>query len=136
MTVRSWCDMKVPGISYKMIPGSFIPNNTSDPATQYGVGFSVTRAAAGRWLVTLEEPFADFVGIVAGLQLASSDTDSHEVRVGDISVANKTFEILHLTSADVSTTDLALADITASTTVRKIHFMCVIAREDIPGNGV
>lgn len=136
MAVRSWSQKLVPGVSYKEIEGSFIPNNTSDPATTYGVGFSVTRAAAGRWLVTLEEPFADFVKILPGLQLASSDTDHHEVRIGDQSVTNKTFEILHLTSADVSTTDVALADITASGTARKIHFSCTIAREDIPGNGV
>lgn len=133
---HSWNDIQCHGRTHQLIAGSFIPNNASDPATTYGTGFTVTRTGTGVWKVTLSEAFADFVSIVVTGQYASAEADAHQFLVGDISITNKTFEIKHVGSADVSGTDLAAADITASTTARKVNFMCVVAQMDIPGAGV
>lgn len=136
MTVRSWNQPECAGVGYREIHGSFIPNGSDPIATQYGVGYSVARVGAGVYRVTLEEGFADFVSITPGIQVATADTQARLVRIGDQSVANKTFEIVHIAGAAVQTNHPVAADISTSGVANKIHFRCVVAKQDVPGAGV
>jgi hypothetical protein len=136
MTIRSWCDPQCAAVGQKEIHGSFIPNGSSAIATTYGVGFSVAWTSTGVWTVTLEEGFADFLNIQLTGQWATADTRDHFLRVGGISVANKTFAIVHRDSADASATAPALANIATSGTANKIHFVVTVAQQDVPGAGV
>lgn len=136
MAIRSWNQPECAGVGHREICGSFIPNGASAVATVYGVGFSVARANTGVWTVTLEEGFADFVSIDVGVQVATADTQARLVRVGDQSVANKTFDIVHLAGAAVQTNHPVAADISTSGVANKIHFRCVVAKQDVPGAGV
>jgi hypothetical protein len=127
---------KVAASNQLWIAGSFIPNGTGSIGTQYGLGYSVTRTSAGLFKVTLKNPFANFVSIVATPQFASANADEVTVKVGDISVSNKTFELKVLTSADTTTDHPDPDDISTSTTANKINFVCVVALADVPGAGV
>lgn len=124
------------GIGHLMIAGSFIPNGLSAIATKYGAGFTVARISAGVYRVTLTNGFADFVSLVPSLQLATGNLLSRQVRIGTISVANRTFEIEHLAAADTATAHPVAADISTSGTANKIHFIAVVALSDVPGAGV
>jgi hypothetical protein len=124
------------GSMQRWIAGSFVPDTANDPTTVYGRGFTVTRSGSGEWTVTLDKKFENFISIVVTGQLASSNADAHQYLVGDISVANRTFEIKHVTAADVSTTDLAAADVATSGTANKVNFICVVATSDVAGAGV
>ena len=141
MTIRAKRYAKTAGAAQTIIAGSFIPNGSSAISTTrgtglFGFGFTVARTGTGKYKVTLDRSFANFVSIVVGGQFASADGNAHQFLVGDQSVTNKTFEIMHLTSADVSTTNLAAADISTSGTANKVHFICVVADSDVPGAGV
>lgn len=133
---HSWEPIYTHGKTHRVIAGSFIPNGTGAISTTYGTGFTVARADVGEYTVTLDEPFADFVYLDAGGQFATADADVHDFRIGDISVANKTFQIVHLYSDDTTTDHPAAADIAASGTANKVHFVAIVALEDIPGSGV
>lgn len=119
-----------------VIVGSFIPNGAGAIATKYGRGFTVARTSAGLWTVTLQVPFTNFVSIVAGGQWASANADAHQYTIGDISIANKTFAIKHLASADVSTTNWVATDISTSGTANKVNFVCHVAMSKVPGAGI
>lgn len=136
MTILKQRNVTSPGVNHVLIAGSFIPNGSGAIATQYGRGFSVTRTSTGLYKVTLSQSFANFVSIVVTGQFASNITATHVFTVGGISIANKTFEILHLEAADTGADEPKVADISTSTTVNKINFMCVVALSDIPGAGV
>jgi hypothetical protein len=136
MTIRKLHKLTSPGIGYCVVAGSFIPAGTGAIVTKFGTGFSVARTGVGRYRVTLDQPFADFVSLVVGAQFASANNDGHQVTPGDISIVNRTFEIQHLSSTDVSATDIAAADIATSGTANKVHFIAVIALSDVPGAGV
>lgn len=136
MTIRSWHDDEVACVGERKLAGGFIPNGAGAIATQYGVGFSVAWTSTGVWTVTLDEGFADFLNITLTGQWATADTRDHFLRVGGISIANKTFAIVHRDSADASATAPAVADIATSGTANKLHFVVTVARNDIPGSGV
>lgn len=131
-------DLKTPGVKYVDVVGSFLPNGSSAVATKYGTGFTVARTGVGVFRVTLTRPFAWFVAVVAGITI--DDVDAHQLPTSALTVptasANGFFDITHLTAADVSTTDLAAADITASGVLRRIHFRATVAESDVPGAGV
>jgi hypothetical protein len=129
----------VPQNKVTVLAGSFLPNGSSAVETTYGaVGWSVARTGTGVFRVTITRPFAAFVSVTTGL--AIDDVNSHELPASALTVptssANGYFDITHLTSADVSATDLAAADITASGALRRISFIAVLADSDVPGNGV
>lgn len=136
MTLRKSYPMRTLVNSNLTIAGSFIPNGSSAITTKYGSGFSVVRTSTGLYTVTLDVPFTNFVSIVVSGQFASAEADAHQFLVGGISITSKTFAIKHVTSADVSTTDLAAGDISASGTANKINFICVVATSDVPGAGI
>lgn len=136
MTLRKTYPARMAGAAHRIIAGSFIPNGSSTISTKYGYGFSVAYTATGTYTVTLDAPFSNYVSIVVTGQFATSEADSHQFLVGTCSVTNKTFVIKHVTSTDVSTTDLAAADISTSGTANKINFICIVAQSDIPGAGV
>jgi hypothetical protein len=127
MTIRKHAFAKTAAPNQLIVAGSFIPNGSGTIATKYGKGFTVSRASTGIFTVTFDQPFRDFVSLTVTGQFASSDDDGHQFQIGDISVANKTFKILHLKSTDVSSTDIALADISTSGTANKINFIAVLA---------
>lgn len=138
MTARKSYRAAFSSSNLEFIVGSFIPNGASTIATKYGVGFSVAWLSTGAWTVTLDDVFADFVSITVTGQFATSNADAHQFLVGDISRTSTTrsFVIKHVTAADVSTTDLAAADISTSGTANKINFICAVATADVPGAGV
>lgn len=136
MTTGYHQDDTVSSLYQRVIRGSFIPNGSGAVGTVYGAGFTVSRTGVGTFLVTLDDPFADFLKVSANVQVASADTTVRDVRIGDISITNKTFVIKHLASADTTTTHPVAADISTSGTANKIHFECVVITEDIPGSGI
>lgn len=130
---------KVPQNKVSIVAGSFLPNGASAVATTYGaVGWSVARTGTGVFRVTITRPFAAFVSVQTSI--TTDDVNSHELPTSALTVptgsANGYFDITHITSADVSSTDLAAADISASGALRRIHFIAVLADSDVPGNGV
>jgi hypothetical protein len=130
--------LKSNGAKYVQVDGSFLPNGSSAVSTKYGFDFTVARTDVGVFRVTLDQPFSAFVRVFAGVSI--DDTNAHDVIPSALTVptstANGYFDLTHVTSADVSGTDLAAADITASGTLRRIHFSAVLALGDFPGNGV
>lgn len=138
MAIVPQFDAQTTGSNHLRIDGSFIPNGTNNTiATKFGTGFTVVRAGtAGVYTVTLSQKFANFVSINLTLQMATSDTQVRVLRVGDQSVSNKTFQIVHLASANTTTTHPLAADINTSGTANKIHFSVVVAMSDVPGAGV
>lgn len=133
---HNWEPAFTHGKYHRTIYGSFIPNGTGAISTTYGTGFTVARADVGEYTVTLDEPFADYVYLDASAQFATANADVHDVRIGDISIANRTFQIVHLESDDTTTDHPAAADIATSGTANKINFVAVVALESIPGSGV
>jgi hypothetical protein len=132
-------DAKVPQSKLVCVAGSFLPNGTDAVATTYGkVGWTVARTGVGVFRVTITRPFAGFVSVIAGITI--DDVNAHELPISAETVptasANGYFDITHITAADVSSTDLAAADITASGALRRINFIAWLAESDVPGNGV
>jgi hypothetical protein len=131
-------DLKTAGVKHVLVAGSFLPNGSSAVATTYGVGFTVARTGTGVFRVTLTRPFKGFVSVIAGITI--DDTNAHELPIKSETVptatANGYFDITHLTSSDVSTINLAAADITASGALRRINFIAVLAESKVPGAGV
>ncbi len=124
------------GSNQLTIDGSFIPNGSSAIATKYGYGFSVAYKSTGVWTVTLDDVFKDFISLGAWGQFATSESDAHQYLIGDISIPNRTFDIKHVGSTDVSGTDLAAANISTSGTANKVNFRAVVALARVPGAGV
>lgn len=128
---------KVAGASYKLITGSFFPDGTNAPNI-LGMGFEVAHAGTGLWTVTIEIPFNNFVSLWAFK--STDETNNYLLNALALTVPTSTargsFQILHKASADVSTTNYAAADITASGLLRRIHFGVELALADVPGNGV
>lgn len=121
----------VPG--NKVIYGGFLCNGSSDPATTYGRGFTVARTATGVWTVTITEPMSSFVCVLATLNMPDSATTTHEIRIGDKSAANGTFQITNQSTADSSTTDFALADVAAATD-QAVYFLCIVSESGLVGS--
>lgn len=135
--MRKGYKLETTGIGHRLIPGSFIPDgSTTAITTKYGTGYTVTRTGTGKYKVVLDQSFANFVSITLTPQFASSNDDGHQLQVGDISITNRSFEIIHLTSTNVATNDIAVGDISTSGTANKINFLVVVALSDIPGAGV
>jgi hypothetical protein len=138
ITMRKTSVLRTPAVKTVQIDGSFLPNGSSAVSTTYGFGFSVARTDVGVFRVTLDQPFTQFVRVFADISI--DDVNAHDVIPSGLTVPTGStrgyFDLTHVTAADVSTTDLAAADITASGALRRIHFSVVIAQGDIPGNGV
>jgi hypothetical protein len=134
--LKQWFTARIAGTGHRIIAGSFIPNGTGLITSLFGVGFTVTRQGVGTYRVTLNDPFSDFVAVGATGKFASNEATKHSFAVGDQSITGKWFEIVHQASADVSGTNLAAADITASGVVNKVNFIAVVARSDVIGAGV
>jgi hypothetical protein len=124
------------GACQRVVAGSFIPAGAGAIVTKYGTGFTVARAGVGLYTVTLDAPFAWIVAVLLTPQFATTEGDAHQLLLGDTSIANRLFQIKHLGSADVSTTDLAAADVATAGTSNRIHFLAVVAESDVPGAGI
>ena len=124
------------GNCQRVVAGSFIPAGTGPIVTKYGVGFTVARAGVGLYTVTLDAPFAWVVCASVQGQFAGAEADAHQFLLGDMNVANRTFQIKHVGSADVATADLAAADIATSGVLNRIHFLVIVAESDVPGAGI
>lgn len=123
------------GQAQRIVAGSYAPSAALTPTSVKGKGFSVAWSATGIHVVTVDGPVADFVSIVPSLQIISSDGSTHQLTVGAVDAAARTFQICHKAAADEAATEAALADIAAAATSR-IHFACVVAESDVPGAGV
>lgn len=58
----------------KAVAVSFMPNGSSAPATANNRGnalYSVTRSAAGKWEVTLDDIYPNVIGITLGIERAT-----------------------------------------------------------------
>jgi hypothetical protein len=124
------------GNCQRVVAGSFIPAGTGPIVTKYGTGFTVARAGVGLYTVTLDAPFAWIVAVLLNGQFAGAEADAHQFLLGDVNLANRTFQIKHVGSADVSGTDLAAADIATSGLLNRIHFLAIVAESDVPGAGI
>lgn len=70
-----------------VVAGSFAPNSTSDPAAASNKGSlvsTVTRAAAGRWTVTLKIPVKSVIAMVPGRREVANNVKS-DVEFGTVS---------------------------------------------------
>ena len=124
------------GACQRVVAGSFIPAGAGPIVTKYGTGFTVARAAQGVYTVTLDAPFAWVVCAHLTGQWATAEGDAHQLLLGDMFGPNRTFQIKHLASTDVSTTDLAAAEIVTAGTANRIHFLVIVAESDVPGAGI
>lgn len=121
MTIRSWHQDEVNSVGQRVIRGSFCPNDSSAPTVLYGVGYSVARTSTGVWTVTLDEGFADFIDIQVSSQLATATTTPAILRVGGISVANKTFAIVNATrTGSVAVGPVRITDVSAASTAYSV----------------
>lgn len=133
-----------PHVSMVTIEGAFAPNGSSAISTtpgsgHWGQGFVVTRTGVGTYRVTITRPFAAVYFAHAQLMTADAVTVSHDVAPSAVvlptSSANGYVDFVHKTSADLSATNWAAADINAAVTSR-IFFSISVAESDVPGNGV
>lgn len=118
----------------RRIKGGFLFNGSSDPATTTGKGFTVAHASTGVWTVTLDEAPQSYVDFSLTLNLPTGTLGHYEARIGDKSVANGTFDIEVLFSANTSTTHPVAADVAAATDTG-IYFEVVVAKGSQVGNG-
>lgn len=84
---------------YELI-GSFQCNAAAGPLLPVGTGFVATRTAAGVYLLTLVEPFLEFISGGATLQLNAAA--GQYAQLGATSVANKTVVVRIPGGADVA----------------------------------
>jgi hypothetical protein len=93
----------------ELFEGSFAPAGASAPTNLRGAGFTVVRASAGRWTVTVQGlSFSKVVKVTAGVQLNAAPATTTDVLViGDVanSNGNVTFDILYRENA--TATDIA-----------------------------
>lgn len=120
------------------VVGAFRPNGSSavDNTLNKGKGFTVARTSAGLFTVTLDSNITvkELVAF-AQLRVTSGDTDGHEVRIGDVSATNRTFEVEHLSGTDYATTHPAAADI-ASAATSWINFIAYVWTTEAQGAGI
>ena len=136
MPLKQWFMARIAGTGHRIVAGSFIPNGTGAITSLFGAGFTVARQGVGVYRVTLNDPFSDFVAVGVTGKFASNEAAKHSFTAGDQSITGKWFEVVHQSSADVSGTNFAAADITASGVVNKVNFVAVVARSDVIGAGV
>lgn len=131
MPLRRWFRVRVSSAVQDDISGSFIPNGSGVPATTgyRGRGFTATWVSTGVYRITLDEPFANFISIVADVQVADADASSRAVTVGAESVSGRYFNFTHKVGG-------TLTDLAASGTANRFHFQVRVARSRVPGAGV
>jgi hypothetical protein len=136
-------DLFTPGRDYLVLAGSFVPNGTTQLANTrgvdvFGMGFTVARTGVGVYRVTITRAFSNVVSLT--VNKTTNETNFCDLRVSAVTPpsgnADGFFDVTHLASADVSATNYAAADITASGILRRINFCAVLALGDFPGNGV
>jgi hypothetical protein len=130
---QSYETSKELGKGHVRIKGAFTPNgaavSTASGATT-GVGFTPSYVSTGIYRLTLDDAFLGLVSAPSLVyQQISSGTDLVHVQIGDVSVANKTIDIITYVAA-------AKANITASGILRRIHFELHLALVDVPGSGI
>lgn len=79
LTGRTADDLTTYGKGQVVVHGSFAPNGGSDPAASSVKGSlvqSVTRSAAGRWLVTLRIPVKDVISETLGRREVANNVKS------------------------------------------------------------
>ena len=131
MTIRSWHqgdEVSIPGV--RRVPGAFTPNSTSNPATKYGVGFTVAYSAVGIWLLTFDEPWAFFFGGSLSWMVESGLAHDGALAWGAVSKSAKTVQIINRVAGTKT-------DVAASGALRQVFFEAIFARNNIPGiNGL
>ncbi len=104
-----------------VMSGSFAPQGAGAPITVFGTGFTVVRAGAGLFTVTLTEPTVRIRAGVAGLQMAAAtDLIAHLCAVA-VSSATPTFQI-RVMAAAVPTDIAAAAD-------NRVHFILHLSQD-------
>lgn len=92
------------------VGGMFTTVNGADPTVKRGQGFTVARAAEGRWTVTLDEPVNAFDAILVSVAPETLTHELYSVFVDQDSIDTDSFEIRLLTNADTSAGASALDD--------------------------
>lgn len=89
----------------RILAGSFAPNGSSavSNASNYGLGFSVARAGAGDFTVTISDTYASGMLISAHASLQLATNANLKVQVGAIDLAAKTVQIIVNTTGAVAT---------------------------------
>lgn len=102
-------DVQAVGLKRVIVAGGFTTVGSGNPTATTGVGATVTRAATGRYVVTLDEtPNAiESVHVTVAPETPGS---AAIVVIDQDTIDGDSFEVQLYTTADSSTTDFALAD--------------------------
>lgn len=66
MANRTFHDVQSARSELKLIPGRFLFNGTSSPATTYGKGFTIARTGVGVYTITLQDRYAELESVYWG----------------------------------------------------------------------
>lgn len=91
-----------------VIEGSFAPNGSSAPTGAKGNGYTVARTGTGKYVVTLDDGYADILKATAGLQDATLGSAAQVTNVTkNTSPTRSTIEITTFTVSTSTAADLA-----------------------------
>lgn len=113
---------------------SFAPNGTSAPTDVVCAGggsVTVAYVSTGKWTLTLNDQWAKFYGTWCSFEKASIGTANVEVSVDSKSASGKTVTVVVQVAAD-HTADMAVSN----TAVDRVNVLALVAKSDVPGDGV
>lgn len=117
--------LKTTGNAEYTMAGSFAPAGAGAPTDVFGTGFTVARASAGLFTVTLTNPAIRIRGGVVSLQKAAASYLFAEFGVTAVSAATPTFQIRLFDAATATPTDLAAA------ANNRVHFILHLSEDTV-----
>jgi hypothetical protein len=117
-----------PNPAHSVLAGTIAPQGTGAPVQAAGLGFTVSRQAAGRFRITLAERYPAILAVVPGLALQTDATRTIVVKNIVSGMANDNYFDLQVLDASAAAVDLS------ANAANLVFFVAHLSNTTLPGS--